>query len=94
MGAGCAFVTTILGNSFAVAAQLAGITAAIIASSQLGEVGGVNGGAFMLAVIRRTEICIGIVSADVVLATTDFGRAKRRLVTLIADITNELISLR
>ena len=68
-GAGCAFVATILRNSsLALAAQLAGITAAIIASSELGAIGGANGEVFMLAVIRCTEICIGIVSAGVVLA--------------------------
>ena len=39
-GAGCAFVATILRNFLALAAQLAGITAAIIASSQLGAPGG------------------------------------------------------
>src|SRR6516165_4944176 len=51
-GAGCAFVATILRNSsLALAAQLAGITAAIIASSELGATGGANGEVFMLAVI-------------------------------------------
>ena len=33
----------------------------------------------MLAVYRASEICIGIVSAGVVLAGTDFGGARRRL---------------
>src|SRR6516225_2505391 len=56
-GAGCAFVATILRNSsLALAAQLAGITAAIIASSELGATGGANGEVFMIAVIRCTEI--------------------------------------
>jgi uncharacterized membrane protein YccC len=90
-GAGCAFVATILRNSLAVVAQLAGITAAIIAGNELGPIGGANGDAFMLAVIRCTEICIGIVSAGVVLAGTDFGRGQRRLATLIADISTEVI---
>ena len=90
-GAGCAFVATILRNSFALAAQLAGITAAIIAGNELGAVGGANGDAFMLAVIRCTEICIGIVSAGVVLAGTDFGRGQRRLATLIAGISTEVM---
>src|SRR6266404_9296523 len=76
-GSGCAFVATILRNFSALAAQLAGITAAIIASSQLGATGGANGEAFMLAVVRCTEICVGIVSAGVVLAGTDFGSASR-----------------
>jgi uncharacterized membrane protein YccC len=90
-GAGCAFVATILRNSFALAAQLAGITAAIIAGNELGAVGGANGDAFLLAVIRCTEICIGIVSAGVVLVGTDFGNASRRLATLIADISTEVM---
>ena len=89
-GAGCAFVATILRNSLAVAAQLAGITAAIIASSELGAIGGANGEAFVLAVIRCTEICVGIVSAGVVLAGTDFGSAQRRLAALFAALAAEI----
>ena len=86
--AGCAFVATILRNSsLALAAQLAGITAAIIATSELGSTGGANGEVFILAVIRCTEICIGIVSAGVVLLATDFGGASRRLATLFATIS-------
>ncbi|MBV8094119.1 MAG: FUSC family protein, partial [Acetobacteraceae bacterium] len=90
-GAGCALVATILRNFLALAAQLAGITAAIIASSQLEATGGANRQAFILAVIRCTEICLGIVSAGVVLAGTDFGSASRRLATLIAEISTEVI---
>jgi uncharacterized membrane protein YccC len=89
-GAGCAFVATILRNSLALAAQLAGITAAIIASSELGATGGANGEVFTLAVIRCTEICIGIVAAGVVLLATDFGSAQRRLATLFAAISAEI----
>jgi uncharacterized membrane protein YccC len=90
-GAACAFVATILRNFLALAAQLAGVTAAIIASNQLGATGGVNGDAFLLAVTRCTEICIGIVCAGVVLAGTDFGNADRRLATRIASIATEII---
>jgi Fusaric acid resistance protein family len=89
-GAGCAFVATILRNSLAVAAQLAGITAAIIANSELGATGGANGDAFVLAIIRCTEICVGIVSAGVVLAGTDFGSAQRRLAALFAALAAEI----
>ena len=81
-GAGCALVATLLRNFAAYAAALAGYTVAIIASDQLGQVGGPNGQAFMLAVTRASEICIGIVCAGLVLATTDFGAARRRLATL------------
>jgi uncharacterized membrane protein YccC len=89
-GAGCAFVATTLRNSVAVAAQLAAITAAIIANSELGDFGGPNGDAFTLAIIRCTEICIGIVSAGVVLAGTDFGNAQRRLAALFAALAAEI----
>ena len=67
-GAACALVATLLRNFSAYAAALAGYTAAIIASDQLGATGGPNGDAFFLAVYRASEICIGIVSAGVVLA--------------------------
>ena len=90
-GAACALVAAILRNFVALAAQLAGNTAAIIAGNQLGATGGVNGEAFMLAVTRCTEICIGIVCAGIVLAGTDFGSANRRLATRIAAIAAEII---
>src|SRR5882757_10375147 len=67
-GAGCTLVATLLKNFAAYAAALAGYTVAIIASDELGATGGPDGGAFMLAITRASEICIGIVSAGVVLA--------------------------
>jgi uncharacterized membrane protein YccC len=92
-GAGCALVSTLLKNFAAYSAALAGYTVAIIASDQLGATGGPNGQAFMLAVYRASEICIGIVSAGVVLAGTDFGSARRRLGTLFAAISSKITSL-
>ena len=89
-GAGCALVATLLRNFAAYAAALAGYTAAIIASDQLGATGGPNGDAFMLAVYRASEIWIGIVCAGVVLAGTDLGGAGRRLATLFAAISAEI----
>jgi uncharacterized membrane protein YccC len=89
-GAACALIATILRNFLAHAAQLAGVTAAIIAGNELGATGGVNGDAFTLAVIRCTEICIGIVCAGIVLAGTDFGSSDRRLATRIAAIATEI----
>jgi uncharacterized membrane protein YccC len=89
-GAACALVATILRNFAAYAAALAGYTAAIIASDQLGAVGGLNGQAFMLAVTRASEICIGIVCAGIVLVGTDLGGAQRRLATLFAAISAEI----
>src|SRR5262245_6645884 len=85
-GAVCALVATVLRNFAAYSAALAGYTAAIIASDQLGSTGGLNGEAFMLAVTRASEICIGIVCAGVILAGTDLGHARRRLAALIAAI--------
>jgi uncharacterized membrane protein YccC len=89
-GAGCALVSTLLKNFAAYSAALAGYTVAIIASDQLGATGGPNGQAFMLAVYRASEICIGIVSAGIVLAGTDFGQAQRRLAALLAAISSEI----
>jgi uncharacterized membrane protein YccC len=89
-GAGCALVATLLRNFAAYAAALAGYTAAIIASDQLGATGGPNGQAFMLAVTRASEICIGIVSAGIVLAGTDLGGARRRLAAMFAALSAEI----
>jgi len=73
------------------AAALAGYTAAIIAADELGATGGPNADeVFLLAVYRASEICIGIVSAGIVLAGTDFGGARRRLAALFADLSAEI----
>ena len=69
---------------------MAGYTAAIIAAGELGTTGGANGDAFNLAVTRATEICIGIVSAGIVLAGTDFGGARHRLATQLAALSQEI----
>src|SRR5262249_57584437 len=45
---------------------------------------------FMLAITRASEICIGIVSAGVILAATDCGGARRRLATLFSGISSEI----
>src|SRR3981189_1855564 len=65
-GAPCGFLTTLRRNFGAYSAAVAGYTAAIIASDELGAVGGANGDVFMLAITRASEICIGIVGAGVV----------------------------
>src|SRR5882757_9376498 len=89
-GAACGFLTTLLRNFAAYAAALAGYTTAIIASDELGAVGGTNGDVFMLAVTRASEICIGIVCAGAVLAGTDFGGARRRLAARLAAISADI----
>jgi uncharacterized membrane protein YccC len=89
-GAACALIATLLRNFATYAAVLAGFTAAIIASDQLGATGGVNGQAFTLAVTRATEICIGIICAGIVLAGTDLGGAPRRLAARFAALSAEI----
>lgn len=89
-GGVCAFVATLLHNFAAYAAALAGYTAAIIASDQLGATGGPNGLAFTLAIARVSEIWIGIVCAGLVLAGTDFGAAPRRLAAQFAAVSAEI----
>jgi uncharacterized membrane protein YccC len=89
--AACALVATLLHNFASYAAALAGFTAAIIAADELGATGGPNADTvFLLAVYRATEICIGIVSAGIVLAGTDFGGARRRLAALFAALSAEI----
>jgi uncharacterized membrane protein YccC len=90
-GAVCGLVATLLRNFASYAAALAGVTAAVIASDELGAVGGLNGdAAFLLAVTRASEICIGIICAGVVLAATDFGGARQRLAMQLATISAEI----
>jgi uncharacterized membrane protein YccC len=89
-GAACGLLATLLRNFAAYAAALAGYTAVIIASDELGAVGGANGDAFTLAITRASEISIGIICAGVVLAGTDFGGARRRLALQLAALSTEI----
>jgi uncharacterized membrane protein YccC len=92
-GAACSLVATLLRNFASYAAALAGYTVAIIAGDLLGATGGVNAdAAFLVAVIRASEVCIGIVCAGVVLAGTDLGGAPRRLASLFANLSAEIMS--
>lgn len=91
-GAACALVATLLHNYAAYAAALAGFTAVVIASDTLGQTGGPHADkVFMLAVTRASEICIGIVSAGIILAGTDFGGARRRLAASFAALSAEIV---
>lgn len=85
-GGVCAYFATQLRNFASYAAALAGYTAVIVASDTLGATGGSDGRVFMLAVTRASEISIGIISAGIVLAGTDLGRAPRQLAASIADL--------
>ena len=87
----CAFAATALRNFASYSAALAGYTAAIIAADNLGATGGASSDVFMLAVWRASEICIGIASAGVILAATDFGGARRRLAASIANMAAEIV---
>jgi len=89
--AASAFTATILRNFAAYAAALAGYTAAIIAIDVLGPVGATNGIVFLFALNRAIEICIGIVSAGVVLALTDLGHSRRQLATESAAISSAIM---
>ena len=85
------FVATLLTNFAAYAAALAGYTAAIIAIDVLGPVGSTNGIVFIFAIDRALEICIGIVSAGVVLALTDLGHSRRKLATECAALSSAIM---
>jgi uncharacterized membrane protein YccC len=87
----CGFFASLLRNFASYAAALAGYTAAIVAGDELGATGGVNGLAFHLAVMRVSEISLGIVCAGFVMALTDSGRARRRLAALLAGLGNEAL---
>src|SRR5512132_1361122 len=90
-GAACTLVATLLRNFAAYAAALAGFTAAILASDTLGATGGTDGHIFNFAIMRVSEIWIGIVCAGIVLAGTDFGAAPRRLAKLFADLADNIV---
>jgi uncharacterized membrane protein YccC len=81
-GAICGLFATILPNFAGYAAALAGYTAAVVFSDIVNDPGNV----FLFAVTRTTEIGIGIFSAGLIHALTDFGDARRRLQCALADI--------
>ncbi len=89
--AACAFAATLLHNFASYSAALAGFTVAIIAGDLYGSVGGLDANsAFLFAVTRASEICLGIVCAGVVLGCTDLGGAPRRLAAQFADLSAEI----
>jgi uncharacterized membrane protein YccC len=89
--AACAFAATLLRNFASYSAALGGYTVAIIAGDLFGSTGSVDANAaFLLAVSRASEICLGIVCAGIVLAGTDFGGARRWLAAQFADLSAEI----
>jgi uncharacterized membrane protein YccC len=89
-GGVCAFAATLFRNFASYAAALAGYTAAIIGTDTLGATGGASSEVFMLAVIRASEIWIGILCAGVILALTDFSGAAERLAGSFAALSTEI----
>jgi len=89
-GGVCAFAATLFRNFASYAAALAGYTAAIIGADTLGATGGASSEVFMLAVIRASEIWIGILCAGAILALTDFGGAEERLAGMFAAVSTEI----
>lgn len=86
-GSACAFAATVLRNFASYSAVVAGFTAVIVAADLLGATGGVNANAaFLLAVTRASETCIGIACAGIVLGLSDLGGAPRRLAALFAGL--------
>ncbi|MET1029030.1 MAG: FUSC family protein [Dongiaceae bacterium] len=77
----CGFLATILRNFAAYAAALAGYTTAIVFADAVGN----PGDTFNIAVTRGAEICIGVLSAQLILTVTDFGDARRRLAHALGD---------
>ena len=88
----CTLVSTLLRNFAAYAAALAGYTAVIVASDELGAFGGTNGQVFTLTVSRASEICIGIVCSTIVMGLTDLGHARRALETRLAKVSSDILS--
>jgi uncharacterized membrane protein YccC len=86
----CAFAATVLRNFASYAAALAGTTAAIIATANLGATGGASPDVFLIAISRASEISIGIACAGVILAGTDLGGARRRLAAAFAGLAAEI----
>jgi uncharacterized membrane protein YccC len=91
-GGACRLVGANLRNYAQSSTALAGWTAAIIATDELGSVGGASGDVFNIAVARASEICIGLISAGIVLAGTDFGGARSRLTSQLANISAEIVA--
>jgi len=87
-GAACGFFATILPNFGGYAAALAGYTTAIVFGDLVADPQNV----FMQAVWRVTEIGIGILSAELVHALTDFGHARARLAQVLADTGRDIAS--
>ncbi len=82
----CGYAATVLRNFASYGAALAGYTAVIIAGDIIAD----PHSAFLLAIARATEICLGIACAGVVLLLTDRGRTRRLATALIAGVAADI----
>lgn len=90
-GGACAMAASLLRNYASYSAALAGYTAPIIAGGALGDVGGPGTTTFLLALMRATEILIGIASGTMVMALTDTGRARSVLRATLAGLSSDIL---
>ncbi|HLZ66246.1 MAG TPA: FUSC family protein [Aliidongia sp.] len=88
-GGACAFVATVLRDYASYGAALAGYTTAIIGAGALGATGGIGSEIFTIAILRASEISVGIVSASLVVAATSIGSARRTLLVELCHLTND-----
>jgi uncharacterized membrane protein YccC len=84
--AACSFVTSVLRNFAAYAAGLAGVTAAVV----FGDSVNAPLETVHIAIIRASEISIGVAAASLVSALTDFGDARDRLARTVASLAKRI----
>jgi len=89
LGAACGFVATLLRNFCGLWRGVGRFTAAVIASDELGAVGGANNDVFMLAVARASEICYWYHLRGRRTCKHRFGGARHRLAAQLAMIAAE-----
>src|SRR5262245_22174177 len=87
----CAFGATVLHNFASYGAALAGFTAAIIAGDNLGATGGASSDVFRLAIMRASDICVGIACAGIVLTVIHLGGAPQRLAASFANLAAKIM---
>jgi hypothetical protein len=83
----CGFVSTSLTFFASYGAALVGYTAAII----VGDVVDMPDHAFQVALVRVTEIELGIAVATTVLAVTQFGASRKRLATTLRNLAEQAV---
>ncbi|MFY9293799.1 MAG: FUSC family protein [Methylorubrum rhodinum] len=82
----CGFVASLLRNFGSYGAALGGFTAAVIFTGVIDN----PDHTFLLAMNRALEICIGVISASVVLIVSDTGGARGRLARALTEVASEV----